>query len=181
MAALPYWIGIYRRETKPHMFSWIIWATICAIAASVQISEGAGAGSWFLIFNTIGCTGIAVVSYWLGTKDVTRGDAIVLAIALSAIPIWLMTDNPLLAIFILIGIDGIAYIPTARKSWNNPYEEKAVTWGSSAVVFGLSIAALETYTLSTWLYPLVFIIINTALTVLLVWRRRYVPFRGITA
>lgn len=175
ITALPYWIGIYKRETKPHMFSWVIWATVCGIAAAVQLAEGGGAGSWYFMFNATGCIVIAIVSYWLGTKDVTRSDAIVFAIAMSAIPVWVLTDNPLWSLFILIGIDGIAYIPTIRKSWNNPYEEKAFTWGMSAVVFATSIAALESYTLTTWLYPFIFIVINLALTTLLVLRRRVVP------
>ncbi len=172
IAAWPYVRSIIRRETKPHLFSWLIWGIVCGIGASVQYAEKGGAGSWYFAVNAVYCLSIAIASIWIGTKDIKRSDWAVLAIALSAIPIWFLTKNPIYSLIIVIAIDGFAYYPTIRKSWSKPYEESALSWGLSVVTFSLSVAALEAYKVTTYLYPAVFIAVNACFVALLLLRRK---------
>lgn len=172
ISCIPYALSIYRHQTKPHMISWLIWAVACGTGASVQLAEGGGAGSWYFMVNTVWCLSIAAIAFRMGSRDIRTYDWLILLIALSAIPLWVVTDNPLISVFIIIGIDGIGYIPTFRKSWTHPEQENALTWFMSCFVFSLSILALEAYSLSTYLYPATFVVINLALTVFLLTRRR---------
>ena len=171
---MPYLWGIYKQTTKPHMFSWIIWAVVSGVAGYIQLTEDAGAGSWFLLANTGLAIGIAIASYWLGTKDIKSSDWIVLFVALSSIPLCVATKNPLWSVIIVVGIDTIGYIPTVRKSWTKPYEESALSWTLTIPVYILTILALESYSTTTYLYPLTFTIVNTMFVSYLFLRRRSV-------
>jgi len=46
LAAIPYGYAIYRRTTRPHLFSWLIWSVVTAIAAAGQFVAGAGPSAW---------------------------------------------------------------------------------------------------------------------------------------
>ncbi len=172
VAAVPYIRGMIGGTTRPHMFSWLIWGLSCGIAGAVQWAEGGGPGSWFMILNSIYCLGIAVSAFWFGTRNVKKIDGVVLAVTLSAIPLWFVTKNPLWSVLLITLIDGLGYIPTIRKSWSNPYEEVVLTWALSCVMFTLSVMALTAYKITTWLYPGTFAVINVGFVVFLLIRRK---------
>jgi len=171
-AMVPYLVGIARRRVKPHMFSWFIWSVVCMTGGVAQLKNGGGPGSWLLIVNSITNFMIAVLAFWWGTRDIKRVDGVVLVVALSAIPVWVVTENALWAVLIAISIDTLAYAPTIRKSWRHPEQESLSSWAISTVVFMLSILGLQTYSLTTWLYPLTFAVINGGFAVFLIARRR---------
>ena len=50
---LPYFRDIFKGKTKPHAFSWLIWAILTAIGFAGQISDNAGPGSWALGFTAL--------------------------------------------------------------------------------------------------------------------------------
>lgn len=170
-SAIPYIVGIVKGTTKPHMISWLIWAVASGTVGTAQYVSGGGVGSWFLLLNAFYCLGIAIASIWRGTKNVRRSDFVVLAIAMSAWPLWWVTRNPLLSVMIATAIDAIGYVPMVRKSWTDPYEEAVATWGLSSLVFALSMLALETYSTVTCLYPATFALINAAFFFFLLERR----------
>ena len=55
---IPYFRGIFSGRTKPHAFSWLVWAVLTATGFFIQLSEGGGAGSWALGLSSIACTTI---------------------------------------------------------------------------------------------------------------------------
>ena len=168
----PYIWGIYKGTAKPHMFSWIIWGVVTGIVGYIQLVENAGAGSWFLLVNAVVSSGIGISAYWLGTKDIKRVDWIVLFVALSSIPLWMITNNPLWSVILVVGIDAIGYLPTIRKSWHKPYEEPVIPWAVSIISFTLAFLALEAYSVTTYLYPVTFTIINIFFVAYLLMRRK---------
>jgi len=44
IAYIPYLISIFKRETKPHLLTWIIWGVLTAIAFAGQITYNGGIG-----------------------------------------------------------------------------------------------------------------------------------------
>lgn len=171
---MPYIWGLYKRTAKPHMFSWIIWTVVTGITGAIQLLENAGAGSWFALLNCFLSGSIAVSAFWLGTRDIKRIDWVVLITALSSIPLWVITKNPLWSVILIVSIDAVGYIPTIRKSWHKPYGEPAIPWALSVIVFSLSFMAIESYTVTTYLYPVTFIIVNIFFVGYLLVRRRQV-------
>lgn len=102
---IPYIIDIFKNKTKPHIFTWAVWAIVTILAFLGQWQSGGGAGSW-----TTGVTGlitifIAIISLKYGSRDITKSDTIIFIAALLSIIPWLLTKNPTLSIVILTIID----------------------------------------------------------------------------
>ena len=164
--------GIYKGSTKPHLFTWLIWSILISITFSVQVVENAGPGSWHIGMSAMMNFFIVGVSFFRGEKNITRSDWVAFIIALSAIPVWKMTGNPLWAIIIVSMIDAAAYYPTFRKSWMKPWEEPALAYFIGMVQFSISLFALERVAFTTALYPAVVAALNFTMVFLLLWRRK---------
>ena len=119
----PYIADIFRGKTKPHLFSWLIWGITTGIVYALQVSAGAGAGSWVTLCLTIIMVFILLISFKRGEKNIKRVDVIFLALALLSLPLWLLVKQPVLSIILLSVIDISGFVPTIRKSWNSPYSE----------------------------------------------------------
>lgn len=169
-----YFADIYRGRTRPHVFSWLIWGTISSIGFAAQAAEGAGPGSWARGFGSATCFLLVFLSFFKGEKNIKRGDWITLGVALSAIPLWVVTKTPFWSVLIVCFIDTIGYLPTVRKAYLKPRSEMAISYLFSCLGAGFSLLAIVQYTPSTWLYPLMLTFTNGGMFVFLHARRRAV-------
>lgn len=168
----PYIRDIIKKKTKPHIFSWIIWTIVTGIIYALQVSGGAGAGSWVTLSLALLLFLIIFLSIENGSKDIKKIDIVFLVIALLTIPIWLVIKQPILSIILLTAIDMLGFLPTIRKSWNNPYSETLSFYIITTFRHGLSILALERYTIITWLFPVSWVIANAVFSIILLVRRK---------
>lgn len=166
-----YFRSIFRGETKPHVFSWIIWGIVNGIVFLGQSVDGAGAGAWVAGVTSVLCFAIVFLGLRQGDKNITRSDWIAFIGALSTIPVWYFTKDPLGAIVLATLIDVLGCYPTFRKSWTRPQDENLTMWSISAVRSGLSFFALENYTWVTALFPVAMIFTNGGGACLIAWRR----------
>lgn len=164
----PYIIDILKNKTKPHIFTWVVWAMVTILAFVGQWQKGGGAGSW-----TTGITGlltifIALISLKKGSRDITFFDTIIFIGALLSMIPWWLTKDPTLSVVILTAIDVLAFIPTIRKTIKDPKSETFISYVLHAVRHSLSIAALSNYNLATYIYPASLAVMNVivALTIL---------------
>ncbi|MCC6953907.1 MAG: hypothetical protein IT290_07295 [Deltaproteobacteria bacterium] len=169
----PYILKTIRGVVRPHSFSWLIWAISLAVNAAAQIVSGAGAGSWLMTWCSFTCLVVFGLSLRYSEIRWTRTDYGFLAAALLATLAWPIVDDPLPSVLLLTAIDLLGYGPTLRKVWHRPDEEDLTFWCFVVVKFALSIAALEHYSLTTWLYPFTCgVVINVVLVSMIVFRRR---------
>lgn len=168
----PYLRDIFRGKTRPHVFSWGIWGILTSIAFAAQINEGAGAGAWVTGLFAVFTLTIFALAFKYGEKAIARGDWAMLAGALLAIPLWLLTRDPLWSVILVCGIDVLAFIPTFGKSWRKPHEETLQTYALCALSFFLSLFALETLNLTTILYPATLVGTNMAFVMMVLWQRK---------
>jgi hypothetical protein len=168
---VPYARSIFVANTKPHAFTWLVWGAVMAIAFVAQLLDKAGAGSWATGLSAAFCLGIGVVALFRGEKHITRGDWIALVFTLLAIPLWVVTSDPLWSVLLVTGIDAVAYYPTFRKSYVKPDEELAFKYVLTVIRYLFSLLALEHYTVVTSVYQLVSIVMEMAIVVMLLWRR----------
>jgi hypothetical protein len=133
---------------------------------------GAGAGTWGSGFTAVNCLVLAGFGYFLGEKNITKGDWISLILSLGIIPIWAFTRDPLGAVILALVIDIIGCYPTVRKSYTAPYTENVFTWSVNSIRFLFSFFAIEQYSLVAVIFPLGIFLINSSITLLLVIRRR---------
>ena len=154
IAFYPYIRSIMQDKTKPHVFSWVIWATVTFVVFLAQLSDNAGAGAWPIGLSGIITICVAVLAYLKKSDStITRTDWLFLIAALSSLPFWYLTSDPLWAVVILTSVDILGFGPTIRKAYTYPFEEQLTFFVLIAVRNILSIMALEHYSLTTILFP----------------------------
>lgn len=166
-----YLASMMRGGTRPHAFSWLIWGVISSIGLAAQIAEHAGPAIWVRAVGSATCFLILALCWWRGERDIRRADWVTLAVALTAVPLWVATKTPVWSVILVCLIDTSGYIPTARKVWLKPAEETPYSYILSGLGAFLSLLAIENYTPSTWLYPLVLTVSNFAMASFIFSRR----------
>lgn len=169
---LPYILNVVRGTTKPHPFSWIVWAVLEAIAFFAQLASHAGPGAWVTGFSMIIAIGIAFYSLRTNRSAIQTLDVIAFCGALLGIVLWRITGDPLTAIVLVVISDALGFVPTFRKSWLRPHEETLTEYGLASLKFIVALFALQTFTITNWLYPVSLIITNGAFVIMSVIRRR---------
>lgn len=176
---LPYALSVHRGQTRPHVFSWVIWALGTFVVFLAQLAGGAGIGAWPIGVSGLITMAIAVLAWQRrGDLEITRSDRLFFAAALAALPCWLLTSDPLWAVAILTGVDLAGFGPTFGKAWRRPYEEPLWFYALGSLRNLLVLLALEHYSTTTVLFPAAVGVACVALVILLAWRRRAPPARG---
>lgn len=172
-AITPYIISILKNKTKPHAFSWIIWGISTCVIFFAQFFSGAGAGCWSIGVSGLITIFVAYLAYQKKSDDsITKTDYICLITAISAIPCWYFTSNPLYAVMILTAIDVVGYLPTIRKSYYKPFEENVTLFAVMAFRNFISILALESYLMTNILFQLATLLANIVVIIVVLRRRR---------
>jgi len=173
-AFLPYLRDIFSRKTKPHAYTWFIWA-ITQGTATLGIYYGGGSwGGLELAIGTVFVVSIFLFSLRYGTKNITKTDTIILILALIAILFWWLLKKPLISVLMVSFIDILGYIPSFRKSYKDPWDETLISWILFSVSDIFSILALSKYNLLTASYLISIGIANICLFIFCFSRRYFV-------
>ncbi len=170
---IPYFKDTLQKRTKPHVFTWLTWFLLPAIGFAVQVTNGAGPGSWVMGFTALASFVIFMFALKNGDKDITTADWISLSMGAIALLLWFFTKSPLLSIILITLADLMGgFFPTFRKSYMKPHEETISLYVLYVVAWALSLGALANFDFINAFAPIVFIFVNTAMVVLLVVRRK---------
>jgi len=173
---IPYIISIYKGTTKPHVFSWIVWFIATAIIFFAQVTANGGPGAWATGVSAVLVALITVLAYKRQADiSITKSDWICFIIALLALPFWFFTSDPFWAVLILSAVDFLAFIPTVRKTYHDPYSEIRTLPAILALRDGFAMAAFETYNATTMMFPLMTFSMCTFFVVMITIRRKAVP------
>lgn len=150
----PYIRSIRRGESKPHVFSWLIWGVTTFIVFLAQLAAKGGAGAW-----PIGIS--ALITFYIGylafrrksDLTITTLDWVFLIMALASVPFWWLTNDPLWAVLILTTIDLLGFGPTFRKAYADPFSENLTMYVMIIFRNGLALAALEELNWTTATFP----------------------------
>jgi len=170
---LPYIRSIRRGATRPHVFSWVIWGLGTFIVFFAQLAGHAGIGAWPIGVSGIITSYIAVLAYRRrGDVRITRTDWAFFFAALSALPFWFLTSEPVWAVITLTLADLFGFGPTIRRAYSHPHDESIVFFTLGAARNLLVILALEHYSLTTVLFPAAVGLARLLLGLMLAYRRR---------
>ena len=169
-----YFRNILAGKTKPHAFSWFVWALIAGIAFAAQVFGKGGFGALVMGFTALSCIVITILALYKGKRDFPLFDWLCLISAFAAIGLWLYTKNPVSSIMLITITEVFAFMPTFRKGYFKPHEETATTFGLSGLTFFLSLFALDRFTVTTALYPAALVATNFSFVAMLLIRRRMV-------
>jgi len=120
------------------------------------------------------CLGVILLSLKHGKKYITVSDTITAILSLAAMAFWLLADQPVVSMFLVIAADLLAFIPTVRKSWNKPYTETLSLYVTNALRFSLAVLAVQEYTLLSTLWLVVWAAANGSFSIMLIVRRKQV-------
>jgi hypothetical protein len=173
IAFFPYIRSIIKGTIRPHVFSWIIWGTTTLVVFLAQLEDNGGAGAWPI--GVSGCITIfiALLAYIKrGDITITRTDWLFFASAMSSLPFWYFTSDPLWAVVILTIVDVLGFGPTVRKTYNHPHSESLLFFSFFTVRNLIVIMALENYSITTVLFPAVIAAVCGLLIAMISYRRR---------
>lgn len=173
IAFFPYIRSIVEGAIKPHVFSWVIWGTTTFVVFLAQLQDNGGAGAW-----PIGVSGsitifIALLAY-MKRSDImiTKTDWLFFVSAMSSLPFWYFTADPLWAVVILTTVDVMGFGPTVRKAYVFPHSESLLFFALFTARNFIAILALENYSITTVLFPAAVAVACLLLMAMVMYRRR---------
>jgi hypothetical protein len=170
---VPYILSVRRGRTKPHVFSWVIWALGTFVVSLAQLAGDGGVGAWPIGVSGLITAYIAVLAYSKQSDTaITRMDWTFFGVALAALPCWYFTSDPLSAVIILTGVDLAGFGPTFRSAYARPHDERMRFYALAVVRNVLAILALERYSLTTVLFPAAVGVGCVALVAMVAYRRK---------
>ena len=175
VAFIPYIRGVLSGSTKPHVFSWVIWGTTTFMVFLAQIEAKGGVGAW-----PIGVSGsmtilVALLAYVKRADiSITKIDWLFFTAAMSALPLWYLSSDPLWAVIILTIVDILGFGPTVRKAYHYPHAESLPFFSLFAARNTLVVMALQHYSVTTVLFPAVIAAACMLLMVMIMYRRRMI-------
>lgn len=173
VAFVPYIRDIVRGKTRPHVFSWVIWGATTLIVFLAQLEGKGGVGAWPIGVSGAITAFIAVLAYVRRADiGITKIDWLFFVAAMSSLPLWYLTSDPLWAVVVLTTVDVLGFGPTVRKVYRAPQSESLLFFGLFALRNVLVIIALEHYSATTVLFPAAVAVACVALVMLMAYRRR---------
>lgn len=170
---VPYGWSIIKGQTKPHIYSWIVWTLDPLIMFALQITHSAGMGAFTSL--AMGLSGIAVIFLTIVKKNKSKikfVDTLFLILAFSALILWLFAKQPLLSAVLITLVDFLGFAPTVRKSWQKPYSENIYFYMINTLRLIFTLASLHEYSLITTIYPVFWLMSNSSFALLLKIRRQ---------
>ena len=166
--------------TKPNRVTYFMWAIAPLIATAASVSRGV---TWAAVpvFMSGFCPLMVFLSsfanrdaYWkLGPLDYICGVFSALALIL-----WVVTQQPTIAIVLAIASDGLAAVPTLIKAWSFPETETGISYVLAFLSASTSFAAVQRWTFIECGFPL-YLIILSALLSFSAYRRKFQPAEAV--
>ncbi len=174
VASIPYFIDIFRGNTKPERATWWMWFSLSLVGL---FGQAAGGARWSLVLalsSTAVGGATAVLSIKYGYGRFHRRDAAALLITAVGIVLSFLYASPLIAVATVVIIDGIAGSLTLYKTWYAPFTENLMGWSISTIGVACGLLAVGNYQPVIFLSPLSNVAINVLMVAIIVLRRTVV-------
>ena len=173
VAYIPYLIDMFKGKNQPHLYTWISIFLVTAVVAYIQLIGGAGVGA---IPTILGVGVDAIILFYcfrFGTKDVVFMDKVCLTITIFGVVIYaLFNSQPVFSLAVVTAAEIVSFIPTFRKTHNDPYSESLPSYYFLIAKLSLILVALQTYNLLTVSYSVLWLIVIVSFLISVYgWRR----------
>lgn len=169
---IPYLISIYRHKTKPHPFSWFLWAILGLVTLVTYIGVGAKETLPLAILNFVGPLFIFffTIKFWKGNFPIF--DYLCLVFSLIAIVIYIVFHEAAIALTINLVGDLFAALPTIRKTYKDPTSENLSTWLLFTFGAAISFFAIREFSYGLIILPL-YLTVYEGIMCVLILRKKY--------
>ncbi len=169
---VPYIWAVLKGHVRPHVFSWLIWGITTTIVFFAQLDAEGGMGAWPIGLSGFVTIYVAFLAYVKrGDASISRSDWWFLTAALASLPLWYVTSDPLWAVIVLTIVDLLGFGPTLRKAYHRPFEESRLFFLMVILRNVCAIGALEAYSMTTVMFPLLMALGCVALLLIMQYRR----------
>lgn len=173
LAYVVYVVSILRGKSKPNRATWWIWAFMGLVLALSYKFSGADNTVWVPYMEFFGPLTIAILSIKYGEGGLSdKTDLFCLFGAIASVVLWIVFDNPVVALVTNLAIDSFAIIPTIKKSYLRPEGEDFWAWFGTGVADSLNMFAVEKFTFAILLYPIYMLVSDLIIIFILLLRKK---------
>jgi len=173
LAYVVYVISILRGKTKPNRATWWIWAFMGLVVGLSYHSSGAVNTIWVPYVEFLGPFSIAILSIKYGEGGIdNKTDILCFLGAFVSVLLWVIFNNPLIALIMNLVIDSFAIIPTIKKSYLRPEGEDFWAWFGTGLADSLNMFAVERFTFAVLVYPIYMLVSDLIIIVILLFRKK---------
>ena len=173
LAYIVYVISIFRGGSKPNRATWWIWAFMGLVLALSYQFSGATNTIWVPYVEFLGPLAIAILSIKYGEGGLNnKTDLVCLFGAIFSILLWVIFNNPVIALITNLAIDSFAIIPTIKKSYLRPEGEDFWAWFGTGLADSLNMFAVEKFTFAILLYPIYMLVSDLIIIFILLLKKK---------
>lgn len=169
IGSVSYIIDTVKGKVKPNRVTFFLWALAPLIAFASEVKQGVGVqallafvvGFWPLL------TLIASFTNKKAVWKITRFDVICGILSLLGLVLWLVTKVGNIAIIFSILADGLASLPTIKKSYEYPETENGWIYSSGALYAGITLLTIKVWNFPHYGFPIYLFVVNFILAMLI--------------
>lgn len=167
-----YVAAVLRGRARPNRVTFALWALAPLIAFAAEVQEGVGIRSLLTLAVGLGPLFVLGASYISRQAEweITRFDLVCGALSLVGLALWIVSGDGNVAIAFAIAADGLAALPTVRKSYLDPDSEHAPAYGCAFIASGITLLTVGELTFAAVAFPLYLLAINGLIIALVVSR-----------
>ena len=178
LAAIIYIAQTLRGEVRPHPLSWFLFGILSLTGYLVQRDEGARQGSWTLMAMTVICFLFVAASVARGERSFSRREWAFAVAGGAVFVVYLFTRQSNVAAALTTLVDALGYGPTFVRGWSQPKKDSVASFALNGVKFVPSLMAMDPLSFATSFYPATLLVLNAAVAIMLVMRRRALDGRS---
>jgi len=147
IGSISYFIDTIKGNVKPNRVSFFMWSLAPMVAFFAQLKEGVGIQSLQTLTMGLIPIFIFIASFFNKKSEwkLTKFDLICGALSFIGFILYLITQVGIIAIFFSIMADGLASLPTIKKSFWYPETENGYPYLASAISAGLTLLTLKSW------------------------------------
>ena len=149
-------------DTKPNLVSWFIWMLAPFIGTFLAFKAGAGLSILGIFMAGFGPFLIIIFSIFKKNAfwKIESFDLLYGFFSLMALIIYIFTYNLEISIIFAIVSDGLAAVPTIRKSWKFPKTENSSIYIGGIISNVLALFIIKSWIFSIYSFNVYFVVIN---------------------
>jgi hypothetical protein len=171
LAAVIYVFQTLRVEVRPRPLSWFLFGILSATGYWVQRDQGAHQGSWTLLAMTIICFIFVAVSVARGERSFSRQEWAFAVAGGAVFVVYLFSREANIAAAMTTVVDALGYGPTFIRGWTHPKKDSVTSFALNGAKFVPSLMAMDPISFATSFYPATLLVLNAAVSIMLVTRR----------
>ena len=174
--AIQYAIATLRGRVAPNRVTWALWAAAPLIGFFAQLDSGVGLTAVLTLSVGVGPLLVLVSSFFgrASPPRITGFDILCGAISIAALIVWLLLDQPVLAVVFAVLADGAGAVPTLRKAWRHPRSESSPMYLCTAANGTIALLTVQTWTVENWVFPAYIAALGVTLAAIVILRGRRV-------